>query len=122
MVELTLELYFSVLVVDEDAEWPAVLRGERVVDKEEEAWRAMSLSMLDKVDLLLLSPEEKPPAWEIDQLNPIVNILMSCWLRFLLGDILCQNYFFCLILIFAGPDAPTRLWREEGGLAWDDGG
>ena len=70
LVELTLELYFSVLVVDEDAEWPAVLRGERVVDKEEEAWRAMSLSMLDKVDLLLLSPEEKPPAWEIDQLNP----------------------------------------------------
>ena len=70
MVELTLELYFSVLVVDEDAEWPVeVLRGERVVDKEEEAWRARSLSMLDKVDLLLLSPEEKPPAWEIDQLN-----------------------------------------------------
>ena len=62
MVELTLELYFSVLVVDEDAEWPAVLRGERVVDKEEEACRARSLSMLDKVDLLLLSPEEKPPA------------------------------------------------------------
>ena len=40
MVELTLELYFSVLVVDEDAEWPVeVLRGERVVDKEEEVER-----------------------------------------------------------------------------------
>ena len=61
MVELTLELYFSVLYVDEEAEEPVVLRGERVVDKEEETWRAMSRSMSDNVDLLL-RPEEKPPA------------------------------------------------------------
>ena len=66
--ELTLELYFSVLYVEaEEPVEPA--RGERVVDKEEEEerWRAMSLSMSDNpvnpVDLLLLlSPEEKPPA------------------------------------------------------------
>jgi len=32
LVELTLELYFSVLYVDEEE--PVVLRGERVVDKE----------------------------------------------------------------------------------------
>ena len=61
LVELTLELYFSVLYVDEEAEEPVVLRGERVVDKEEETWRAMSRSMSDNVDLLL-RPEEKPPA------------------------------------------------------------
>ena len=62
MAELTLELYFSVLYVDEEAEEPVEpARGERVV---EERWRAMSLSMLDNpVDLLLLSPEGKPPAW-----------------------------------------------------------
>ena len=66
--ELTLELYFSVLYVEaEEPVEPA--RGERVVDKEEEEerWRAMSLSMsvnpVNPVDLLLLlSPEEKPPA------------------------------------------------------------
>ena len=40
MVELTLELYFSVL--DEDAEWPAVLRGERVVGTREENLRSKS--------------------------------------------------------------------------------
>ena len=68
LAELTLELYFSVLYVEaEEPVEPA--RGERVVDKEEEEerWRAMSLSMSDNpvnpVDLLLLlSPEEKPPA------------------------------------------------------------
>ena len=66
--ELTLELYFSVLYVEaEEPVEPA--RGERVVDKEveEERWRAMSLSMSDNPVnpvnlLLLLSPEEKPPA------------------------------------------------------------
>ena len=66
--ELTLELYFSVLYVEaEEPVEPA--RGERVVDKEEEEerWRAMSLSMSDNPVnpvnlLLLLSPEEKPPA------------------------------------------------------------
>ena len=42
MVELTLELYFSVL--DEDAEWPAVLRGERVVGTREENLRSCSKS------------------------------------------------------------------------------
>ena len=56
--------------VDSEAEEPVEpARGERVVDKEEEEerWRAMSLSMsvnpVNPVDLLLLlSPEEKPPA------------------------------------------------------------
>ena len=59
MVELTLEVYFSVLYVDEEADEPVEARGERVVDakeEEEERLRAMS----DIVDRLL-RPEEKPP-------------------------------------------------------------
>ena len=36
MVELTLEVYFSVLYVDEEADEPVDARGERVVDAKEE--------------------------------------------------------------------------------------
>ena len=44
MVELKLELYFSALYVDEDAEWPVVLRGERALDEREENLRSCSRS------------------------------------------------------------------------------
>ena len=44
MVELKLELYFSALYVDEDAEWPVVLRGERSLDEREENLRSCSRS------------------------------------------------------------------------------
>ena len=44
MVELKLELYFSALYVDEDAEWPVVLRGERALDERDENLRSCSRS------------------------------------------------------------------------------
>ena len=44
MVELKLELYFSALYVDEDAEWPVELRGERALDEREENLRSCSKS------------------------------------------------------------------------------
>ena len=44
MVELKLELYFSALYVDEDAEWSVVLRGERALDEREENLRSCSRS------------------------------------------------------------------------------
>jgi len=44
LVELKLELYFSALYVDEDAEWPVVLRGERALDEREENLRSCSRS------------------------------------------------------------------------------
>ena len=48
MAELTLELYFSALYVDEEAEWPLVLKGERALEEREENLRSCSKS--DKVE------------------------------------------------------------------------
>jgi len=44
LAELTLELYFSALYVDEEAEWPLVLRGERALEEREENLRSCSKS------------------------------------------------------------------------------
>ena len=42
--ELTLELYFSALYVDEEPEWPLVVRGERPLEEREENLRSRSKS------------------------------------------------------------------------------